>query len=129
MSGPARHGLLVALPALALVPALLAAASTPANPDAALIAACDAYRDLMDAVNRGDDGNDDNGLAWRAYEACRDTVTDGEPQTMAGVLAKARAVKVEGRMRDGSEQLSGTMAEGWALDVVNALLRLEGVAA
>lgn len=49
---------------------------------------------------------------------------------MAGVLAMCRAIKAEARGQDGEPiGLHGTIAEDWALEVVNALLRLNGGAA
>ena len=123
-----RRGALLAALCGASAAALPALGST--HPDAALIAACDGYRGLMDALNHGDHGEEDDGPVHQAYFACCDTISEGEPQTMAGVLAMCRAIKAEARDRDGAPtSLHGTIAEDWALEVVDALLRLNGGAA
>lgn len=124
-----RRGTMLAALGLTAV-ALPVAAAAAASPDAALIAACDAYRGLMDALNHGEHGEDEDGPVNRAYYACCDTISSTPAQTMAGMLAKCRAIKAEARGRDGEPiAFHGTMAEDWAADVVDAVLRLNGGAA
>ena len=122
-----------ALPAVAGVlpplPNFAAPGATQASPDAALIRACTAYPALLDAVNSSADGDIEDGSAQRAYDACASVIARAEPQSMAGVVAMAGAIKAEARGLNGGEQLHGTMGEDWALIVVNALLRLNGGAA
>jgi hypothetical protein len=98
------------------------------HPDAALIRICDAHGALMDLVNSGVDGDDDDGPTWQAYDRSRDAITAFRPETIEGMLAKARAAKAEARRADGSEMEDGggTPAEGWAWDLVNDLLRIGG---
>ncbi len=66
---------------------------------------------------------------WLAYERTRDAISDAKPQTMAGMLAKARAAIAEARRLDGTEEPEGTPAATWAFDLANDLLRLHGAAA
>ncbi len=46
--------------------------------------------------------------------------------THTPMLAKARAAKLEATMPDGDEEPAGTIAEAWAWDLVNDLLRISG---
>jgi hypothetical protein len=48
--------------------------------------------------------------------------------TLAGMIAKARVAKLEATMPDGSVVLSGTVAEGWARDLLDDLLAIVGEA-
>ena len=65
---------------------------------------------------------------WQAYARSRDAIRDAEPQTMDGLVAKARAAKAEARIGNGFDKPEGTPAEYWAWDLVNDLLRLGGEA-
>ena len=49
--------------------------------------------------------------------------------TLADLAAKAQAARREARGPDGEESSEGTMAETWAWDLVNDLVRLAGDAA
>jgi hypothetical protein len=66
---------------------------------------------------------DDNPL-WHAYERTREAIIDAEPQTVAGMVAKARAAKVEALQPDGQEVPADCVAATWAWDIVNDLIRL-----
>ncbi len=125
-----RRGTMLAV--LGLTAAVLpVAAMSAANPDAALIAACDAYSGLMNVVNHGKCGDyDSKHPAWVAFYACQDTINDGEPQTMAGVLAMCRAIQAEALGLNGEPiSYDGTSAGKWAQTVVDTLLWLNGGAA
>lgn len=98
-----------------------------ASPDARLIAACAEHAVNRDAFNR-DDGTLDpgDGPLWAAYDRTRTAISEAEPQTLEGVLAKARIAKAEALNPDGSESIEGSVAAQWSWDVVNDLLRLNG---
>jgi hypothetical protein len=130
-----RRGLLAGFLALPAVVAPLAlgnaagadpdaalAAPLP-HPDAELIATCERHSALTDAANAEEI---EDGPAWLAYSASRDAISEAQPQTLAGMRAKALAAKSDARTPDGSENPDGTMAETWAWDLVNDLLRLTG---
>jgi hypothetical protein len=120
---PSRRMALLGALSAALVPA--GALAVQQHPDAAIIRLCAQHIANMDAVNSGrcDIGNDDDPV-WLAYDRTREAVTDARPQTIAGMLAKARAAKHEARMPSGSESPEGCPAETWAWDLVNDLIRL-----
>jgi hypothetical protein len=95
--------------------------------DDALISACADYRARMDEVNNGPEETlDGYGPIWQQYAACRDTISNALPVTIAGLVAKARAAKIEARRQDGSERPENTMAAAWSWDLVNDLIRLFG---
>jgi len=119
-----RRNLLGGLAVLATAPAVALAAPTP---DAELIRICEAHPAVMDAVSDLGSGRDDCPY-WKAYERSRDAIFDAKPVTMAGMLAKARAAKAEARTPSGVEDPDNSPAELWAWDLVNDLLRLEGMA-
>ena len=114
----------------AVLPGAAAAplASTP-SPDAELIALCARHPALIAAFNTGNSDGSDNDPLWIAYAASRDAISDAQPQTLAGMRAKALVAKVEARNPDGAEEPSSTPAEHWSWDLVNDLLRLTGGAA
>ena len=60
---------------------------------------------------------------WAAYEQTRDAIHEAEPQSIQGMLAKARAAKIEAGPRDDPDD---GVAIRWAWDLVNDLLRLYG---
>lgn len=129
---PSRRFFLTGATALASTAASMPASAAPAavgpSPDATLIALCARHPALIAAVNASPI-DFDSCPAWQAYEASRDAIYDAEPQTLAGMRAKARVAKVEARRPDASEDASGTPAAHWAWDLVNDLLRLTGGAA
>lgn len=93
------------------------------HPDGALISACAEHVANVEAYH-GDDGEVACDPLWLAYAQTRDTITDAKPQTMAGVLAKARAAKAEAMTLAGREDPQNGPAAGWAWDLVGDLLRL-----
>ena len=95
------------------------------NPDAKLIRCCADHSKYMAAVKDAPDEAED-GPVWRAYEENRDAISAAMPQTLAGMVAKARAAKLEATFWDTSENIDGTMGQPWAWDLVNSLLRLAG---
>ena len=60
---------------------------------------------------------------WAAYEQTRDAIHEAEPQSIQGMLAKARAAKIEAGPCDDPDD---GVAIRWAWDLVNDLLRLYG---
>jgi hypothetical protein len=72
----------------------------------------------------GPDADLEDDRIWQVYDRTRDAISDAEPQTVAGLVAKARAAKAEALQPDGSENPEGTMAEKWAWDIVNDLIRI-----
>lgn len=118
LAGRAVSAAPVAVPALA---------RAEAGPDAQLVAVCtehvatrDAYNNDPNALDREDDP------LQLAYDRTRDAISEARPQTLEGVLAKARVAKVEARNPDGSEEAEGSVAARWAWDTMNDLLRLYG---
>lgn len=100
-------------------------ASHTSSPDADLIRLCAEHPGYMTAVKENPDEEED-GPAWQAYERNRDAISAASPKTLAGMIAKARAAKLEATFWDTSENVHGTMGEPWAWDLVNSLLRLAG---
>lgn len=95
------------------------------SPDHDLIRRCADHLACMAAVRAAPEEEED-GPAWSAYESNRDAISAAQPQTLAGLIAKARAAKLEATFWDSFENIHDTMAEPWAWDLVNALLRLAG---
>ena len=98
------------------------------NPDAELITACAAHVENMNAVNSGGCAtDDDDDPCWQAYERTRNLISDAEPLTLAGMLAKARASVAEAQQvhADGMlDDAHGTMGEPWSWQLLKDLLRL-----
>jgi hypothetical protein len=96
--------------------------------DAELIAACERHSANLDAYEASTDLRDsDEHPLWHAYKATRDFIENAEPQSLVGMLAKARAAKYEARhaYRDGREAWEEyALAARWAGHLVNDLLRL-----
>jgi hypothetical protein len=128
---PSRRTLLggtAALLAGAAVAATSGANTAAASHDAELIRLCAEHIENFDAYN-----NDPSHLepeenpVWHAYERTRDAIAAAKPKTIAGMLTKARAAKVEASHPDGRERPEGQAAI-WAWDLVNDLIRLNGSA-
>ncbi|HVE22832.1 MAG TPA: hypothetical protein VNC39_12730 [Acidocella sp.] len=94
-------------------------------PDAALIALCAEHIANFHAYNdqASPDSKFEKDPLWHAYERTRDAICDAEPQTFAGMLAKARAAKVEATDLDGVVRPDGYSA-AWAWDLLNDLIRI-----
>lgn len=114
---------LLAAPALA-TPAPLPATSIPPA-DAELIALCAEHILNIDAYNadKSDLEPEENPL-WAAYERTRDAISDARPQSIYGLLAKARAAVAEAAMLDGSLLWRSSTGADWAADLTLDLLRL-----
>ena len=127
---PTRRAMLLGA---AVLPGTAAAAPPasplPPGPDAALIALCNRHPALIAAFNTGDGDGSDSDPLWIAYATSRDAIHDAQPQTLAGMRAKALAAKAEARSPDGSEEYRSSPAGSWSWDLVNDLLRLTGGAA
>ncbi len=102
--------------------AVLTPEADASSPDAELIRVCAQHCINMDAFNNGEEGFD--GPLWAAYRHTRDFITASKPQTLAGVLAKARAARHEAHYDE--DDWGGTMGEAWAPEIINALLRVTG---
>ena len=92
-------GTISAATAVASVPAAIAAT----NPDAELIRTCDGHAALMDAVNNEPGHMDDGSPVWRAYTQSRHAISEAEPKTLEGMMAKARVAKAQARQPDGGD--------------------------
>ena len=69
----------------------------PYDSDADLIRICREHPAVVKAAS----GTDDNDPTWDAYDASRNAITDAKPQTLAGVIAKARIAGRGAQRRDG----------------------------
>lgn len=106
-------------------PAAAVVAEAALNPDAELIRWCAEHIVNVDAFNR-DGGYLENEVdpLWWAYRRTLDAINAAKPQTLEGVVAKARAAKAEARGPDGSDRPEDGSAARWAWHLVNDLLRL-----
>ncbi|WP_043838366.1 hypothetical protein [Muricoccus aerilatus] len=121
---PPRRGFLGILAAVAVTPA---AATIAPSPDADLIRICEAHPAILKALDKHGSGEDDCPF-WLAYVRSRDAIHTAVPMTLAGMIAKARAAKAEAfNSESGTEIPHGTPGETWGWDIVNDLLRLEGM--
>jgi hypothetical protein len=131
-----RRGLLGGLAALDApsIPALANEGVNPSrplparrpSPDADLIRICEGHAAVLEALQSCNCLEDCP--YWLAYERSRDAIHAAVPMTLAGMVAKARAAKLEARNLDGTENPDGCPAENWAWDLVNDLVRLAGEA-
>ncbi|MBI0534648.1 hypothetical protein D9599_03575 [Roseomonas sp. KE2513] len=103
----------------------MAGPAGPADLDAELIRLCAERAWRIEAANDAADVQED-GPTWRAYSESRDAIGRARPVTLAGMIAKARATQIEANSPDGSVTLSGTVAEGWARDMLDDLLTMVG---
>ncbi len=98
------------------------------DPDAKLITACERHPAVLETWNADLQSINDEamqageGPAGVAHDASRDLIAAAEPQTMAGMLAKARAALAE----DDPGTDFASDAHEWAWDVMMDLLRLAG---
>ncbi len=125
MTAPTRRSLLAGAAGLTVAPGAAAgAAMAEPHPDADLIRICAEHIVNLETYNR-DGGMGQIGAPdplWDAYERTRDAIGTAKPHTLEGMLAKARAAKVEARRPDGAEDPDCSPAEVWAWDLVNDLL-------
>ncbi len=108
-------------------------AQAAGHPDAELIEVCRQHCINMDAYNASDEANlafDDTAPQplGEAYDRTRDFISAAKPQTMDGILAKARAALHEGTNPSGQIDIGGTPGEQWALDLIHDLVRIGGAA-
>ena len=95
------------------------------HPDAAIIHLCARHPALLALAHFERD--DDAAPAWLAYDRSRKAIDQCQPKTLAGLMAMARVAKWEVRKPDGGEyNHEGTPASGWAWQIVNHLLAIEG---
>ena len=105
------------------------ASPLPPGPDAKLIAICNRHPSLIAAFTTSNGDGSDSDPTWAAYAASRDAISDAQPQTLAGMRAKALAAKAEAVTPDGGEEYRSSVAGAWSWDLVNDLQRLTGGAA
>jgi hypothetical protein len=112
------------------LPAAITSAAASPHPDAELIRVCAEHLVNWDAYNAYDGNLEprDNPL-WHAYERTFDAIESAEPQTIDGIIAKARAAKAEAQQPDGDEDPGFGEGAEWAWDLVNDLLRINGTVA
>lgn len=121
MSRLSRRSLMAAAPAVLPLPA----PANQSNPDASLLRLCAEHAANVEALRLKGCWEDDCPL-WDAYVRTFDAISAAEPQTVQGLLAKARAAVTEATAQDGSVHPEGTPAMDWAWDVTLDLLRLHG---
>lgn len=103
------------------------AASGDSGPDADLIRLCAEHIANWHAYNTSDsDLEAEDDPLWHAYWRTHIAIDDARPQSIDGILAKARAAKTEAHRPDGTEERDGGQGAVWAWDLVNDLLRLNG---
>ena len=99
------------------------AASAETNPDADLIRTCAEHIANRDAYNaRAGEVLTEQDPRWHAYARTLDAISDARPQTLAGLVAKAKATKAEATRPDGAVEPED--AADWAWDLVEDLIRL-----
>jgi hypothetical protein len=105
-------------------------AAAPPDADAELIGLCSAHIAALRAYNRANDALvelEDHPL-WQACQRTEEAIEARPPQTLAGIVAKARLAAAEAREAylDDEEQWDGGASTTWARQVVCDLLRLYG---
>ncbi len=127
-----RRTLLQSLVAVSASSALLPTAAA-AHPDAVLIRICAEHIVNLHAYNAAPGGglsDFESDPLWIAYIATHDAIDAARPQTLDGVIAKARAAKAEGdaspAWADRCPESGPAVSFSW--DVVGDLLRLGGQA-
>ena len=94
----------------------------PAGPDAELIRVCKQHIANLEACNADDDDLEPEDPRLEAYCATSDAIDAARPQTLSGMLAKARMAMVESH-RTNDDEWEGA-AGRWAVHVVRVLVRL-----
>ena len=93
------------------------------NPDAELIAACEAYPALC-AAYEAEDGEVDEGPAYEAWFPANKIICEARPQTLPGMLALARTAVTNLDQWGGGGEFFHSDAEAWGFTVVRTLVRL-----
>lgn len=112
------------LPGAAIAAPLASFLPPGAGPDTELIAICNRHPAVIAAFNACEQDSGPDNPEWVAYKASMDAISDAQPQTLAGLQAKALAAKAEAMNPDGSEHPDGSIAAHWAWDIANDMLRL-----
>jgi hypothetical protein len=94
--------------------------------DAELIRLCDQHIVDMDTFNQHKGATRAHEKLGRAYDRSLDAISQAMPLTIAGIVAKARAAKHQATGPNGEEETGGSVAEQWALQIVDDLLRVGG---
>ncbi|MFT8246611.1 hypothetical protein [Roseomonas sp. BN140053] len=129
MTKLSRRGAFGAALAAAALPAVTLAASAEASPDAELIRICAEHPAKLAALHAAPDSEPDDGPTWQAYERSCEAINAAVPQTLAGMIAKAQAAKVEQLGIGYTTNPEGTLAAPWSWDLLHDLLRLAGAVA
>jgi hypothetical protein len=95
--------------------------------DADLIRLCDQHIVDMDTFNQHKGATRAHEKLGRAYDRSLDAISQATPRTIAGIVAKARAAKHQATGPNGDGETGGSIAEQWALQIVNDLVRVGGV--
>ena len=101
------------------------------HPDAALIRMCEQHITNLQVFNDSEEspcGRCGPTPLWDAYTATLDTITAAKPQTIAGMVAIARAAMAEARYEGNLEddRTYHSVDEHLAWNLVDDLLRLHG---
>jgi len=131
-----RRAMIGAGSAVLALAALPAVAAADPNPDAELIAACDAYIRAWRACNTliapaGLARDEEEQFFVAAYErldALERRTTDFTAKTVAGVFAEARVAKCVGYNPTGLSSFDGGHGSEWTERVMWSLLRVHGEA-
>lgn len=118
-----RRTLIIGMVGAAVLPAV-----TYAGPDADLLRACAQHeRNLAayrTAESQGIADDDAYEPLWEAYSETRDAISAAKPQTLEGMLAKARIAKIEALCPNGEEMFENCPASDWAWHLLHDLMRM-----
>jgi hypothetical protein len=97
------------------------------HPDAELMRLCAQHIANWAACNdnQDDEGSPEYVRLYDAYYRTHDAIDEARPQTVDGLLAKARAAKIEAVRCDGTEDPDGTSGARWAWQIMHDLIRLQ----
>ena len=125
MSAPTtRRALLAGAPVAALIVGA-APAFTAEHPDADMIRTCQSLAGALSAYEACEGA--DEADAGDAYERLATAIDEVRPQTLDGMVAKAKAAIEHASQTPGLDVTRGersSVAEGWAWDLMHDLLRL-----
>jgi hypothetical protein len=102
---------------------------TATGPDAELIALCGTMPAALRDLNATPADLEDASPEWLPYDRVADAMRKARPETMAGVLAMARATMAHARDGGGADEADpGGVVAVWSWAIVRHLLRLGGEA-
>ena len=88
-----------------------------------MIPFCEQHIRNMAAITVGEDIRDED-PRWAAFDKTKEAISAARPRTLAGMVAKAKVAKLVAAGSNGTEDPCNTVAEDWAWDLVNDLVRL-----